>query len=882
LDIPLKTVEIAALLHDIGKFYQRTGLKHDDKYNNLTKDDYGYSGAHGKWSADFVKDIWGNEVEDLVLYHHNHNKSFDPKLTNYIIRKADHHSSSEREDLDGDERSDNVEKEPLISIFSSVKLDGKDGIDEHYIPLKKLSLLDDDYSDDFNQYFKKVVPADNKNVPLDYRSLWNSFVNEVNKLNNNGNLIKPNFNTIFYLLKKYTSSIPSAAYVSKADISLFDHSKTTAALATCRYLFSKEEDLHQTNHQKVYLAINGDISGIQKFIYKVSSPQDAQSGMSKRLRGRSLYLNLLNDSIASKLMKDLGLNPSNILFSGGGRFLLIAPNTKNTVERVQSLKNEINDYFIDKFNGELYLSIVYEKCSGNDLEDFGNITKRLNDKLNRDKKHKFIDRLDKLFKIENEVNYDKTCPVCGTPTKNDDGFCCECRVHEKLGGKVKNAKFMIKCFIKKSNKNKFDFHNDTLKIGYYFEGFKKTVDFIKTLENKMINDFEEVEIIKLNDTEFLDKEVIDSIKQIGSDYQDRISLSFNFLGNTVPKHSKTTLYFEHLAQISKGANKLGVVKMDVDNLGKIFTDGFKHFDKGGSISRISTLSSQLDMFFSGFINKIAENYRVFPEVCESCKDKLGKPIKLQVQNDEDGIQNSGMDNEYNFENSSSDEDKIFYVYREKEDKVCSECEKNSIPTIHINYSGGDDLLVFGPYDDIMEFSKEFRERFRQWTCENPSITLSAGINIVDTKFPIGKAAITSDEFLEASKSCGEDKDKVTIFNDVVRWEENGKCRGYYDLISFGQILEKYVEDDKISRSMIYTLLRLWQNTFSDSNELTTSSKEWRDGSMERMRKKKYIPQFKYKLRLIKERKVRDEIDKKGIKYMPWIKIPVSWASLRTR
>lgn len=601
--------------------------------------------------------------------------------------------------------------------------------------------------------------------------------------------------------------------------------------------------------------------------------------MSKRLRGRSLYLNLLNDAIASRLSKDLGLNQSNILFSGGGRFILIAPNTETTIEGIQSIKNKINDSFIDNFNGELHLSLVYEECSGNDLEGFGNITQKLNDKLTIDKKHKFLNHFDKLFKIEDKVNYDETCSVCGKPT--NDEICKDCRTHEKLGFKVANADFMIKCFIKKDSKNSFDFYYDTLKIGYSFKGFNETIDFIKNLEN---NDFEEVEIIKLNDTNFLDDEILDSFKQLKSDYQKKVSLGFNFLANTVPKHPKTTLYFEHLAQISKGANKLGIVKMDVDNLGKIFSGGFKHLEedsededgnpikiKGGTISRISTLSSQLDMFFSGFINKIAENYRVFPKVCEFCKDKVEK-IELKIQNDGDN----------NLESSSIDEQDNFFVYRVKEGELCPSCERNFIPTIHINYAGGDDLLVIGPYDTVMEFSKEFREKFRQWTCENPSITLSAGINIVDAKFPIGKAAAASDEFLEASKNCGKDKDKITVFNDVVKWEETGQCRGYYDLIEFGQTLENYVENENINRSMLYTLLRLWQSTFLGSDELVINSQGWNNDLHSRLQKKKYIPQFKYKLRLIKKNDIRNEIDKKGVKYMPWIKIPVSWASLRTR
>ena len=87
--------------------------------------------------------------------------------------------------------------------------------------------------------------------------------------------------------------MPSAAYVDHPDISLFDHLKTTSALATCLYYYSQENEFKFTDKEDAYLIVNGDISGIQKFIYKISSPQEAQKGMSKRLRGRSLYLNQL-------------------------------------------------------------------------------------------------------------------------------------------------------------------------------------------------------------------------------------------------------------------------------------------------------------------------------------------------------------------------------------------------------------------------------------------------------------------------------------------------------------------------------------------------------------------------------------------------------------
>ena len=229
---------------------------------------------------------------DLVLYHHNHTKSNYPDLCS-ILKKADHHSASEREDIDDTQE---VNKTPLISLFSKIVLEGNDKVDEQYIPLNKLSL--DDGS------FNNLKPAAKKdtmggwNLVPEYNRLWDEFNFEFELIQN-----KTDFNTLLALLKKYASTMPSAAYKSKSDISLYDHSKTTAALAVSRYLFNRDGDvkLTQKDDLNCYLAIEGDISGIQKFIFKISSPQEAQSGMSKRLRGRSLYLTLLCDAIATFL-----------------------------------------------------------------------------------------------------------------------------------------------------------------------------------------------------------------------------------------------------------------------------------------------------------------------------------------------------------------------------------------------------------------------------------------------------------------------------------------------------------------------------------------------------------------------------------------------------
>lgn len=820
MDSNLDLVKFASLLHDIGKFYQRmdnqgSGKKaYDSKYDKLSTSDYGDNGAHGKWSADFVSRFYDDEVENFVLYHHNPSKSMDNDLCS-IVQKADHHSSSERNES---ETEQNVLKSPLISIFSRIN-DSK----EYYIPLKELDIDDSIYP-------KEYKDMSGHTLQPDYKTLWAKFVKEFEKINQN------DFDTVLALMKKYTSTIPSAAYKSVSDVSLYDHAKTTAALATCRYLYSLEDKLLKTkDEQKVYLIINGDISGIQKFIYKISTPEDAQSGMSKRLRGRSLYLTLLSEAVTSRIIDDLNLNSSNIIFCGGGRFTVVAPNTDKVKKALNNIRNDLNNFFIEKFNAELYLSLVTEEVCGNDLTNFGEVIENLNTKINSDKKHKFAGNLDKVFEIEDKVNYDKLCPVCGNKLdKNTDSTCFECQDHEELGQKAANANYIIK-YSADFELDDSSFFVDFLKTGYIFK--KSNKDVLKIIKN---NPDVRFTVYKLNDTNFLN--LTDEIKS------DNVSFDFKFLGNNVPNIKGKPLYFQHLAQISKGANKLGILKMDVDNLGRIFSDGFKHLDKGASISKISSLSFYMDVFFSGVINTLVKKYRVYtsPEGLDDYKEILL---------DFDG--------------------EIKSVYKGKSDSL-----ENSTSTIYINYSGGDDLLVLGPYDDIINFANDFRCEFKKWTANNPSVNISAGITIVGAKFPIGKAADMAEEFLESSKNCG--RDKITVFNEVLAWDTKELEKGFDEIFEFANKLESYTEDKKVSKGFVYSLLRIWQSKFNRKKQRLSSNEDWNDDIHNRLSSKAFVPIFKYKLRLISDKDTRNDIDKKGIKLMPWIKTPVSWVSLRLR
>ncbi|MBK6329265.1 MAG: hypothetical protein IPF62_01630 [Bacteroidetes bacterium] len=78
---------------------------------------------------------------------------------------------------------------------------------------------------------------------------------------------------------------------------------------------------------------------------------------------------------------------------------------------------------------------------------------------------------------------------------------------------------------------------------------------------------------------------------------------------------------DHLTN-QDSVEKLGVLRMDIDNLGQLFMHGFDA--KGSSFSKLATLSALLDQFFSGYLNTIKrkEPYRQHINIVYSGGDDL--------------------------------------------------------------------------------------------------------------------------------------------------------------------------------------------------------------------------------------------------------------------
>ncbi|MBE9593555.1 MAG: type III-A CRISPR-associated protein Cas10/Csm1, partial [Proteobacteria bacterium] len=126
-------------------------------------------------------------------------------------------------------------------------------------------------------------------LKADYAGLWGDFVEEVDGIKGITDF-DAYFNTLYHLLQKYTWCVPSAVWKSKPDVSLFDHLKTTCAIAACLYNADVEyldnliggiekswrkEDLNEEEERALndgkFILIGGDVSGIQNFIYAITS-----------------------------------------------------------------------------------------------------------------------------------------------------------------------------------------------------------------------------------------------------------------------------------------------------------------------------------------------------------------------------------------------------------------------------------------------------------------------------------------------------------------------------------------------------------------------------------------------------------------------------------
>lgn len=160
----------------------------------------------------------------------------------------------------------------------------------------------------------------------------------------------------------------------------------------------------ENNKDKIF--VGGDISGIQKFIYNISSTKAAVS-----LKGRSAWLDKYLKDVYDKI---LAISPQmKEIYCGGGKFYLIAPCEDCVKENIEKIRKEQEEYLWQEHYGQLALNISITPYQ----EDFGANFTLANAEFAKQKNRKFEsllhDSYDDFFEVQKVGGTPKVCAITG-------------------------------------------------------------------------------------------------------------------------------------------------------------------------------------------------------------------------------------------------------------------------------------------------------------------------------------------------------------------------------------------------------------------------------------------------------------------------------------
>lgn len=854
---------LAGLLHDVGKFAQRAGERGSRTWDTQAQQDFKY--LHALLTADFIDKYVPPAIRIPIKNAASNHHVPDHRLAR-AVALADRLSAGERADLGSDERS--AQPRQLLKIFCDLsvpeEIDGHEQVLELdqpvYWPLEKLSLDD--------RIFFQTDALAEAQTWKEYERLWQDFTAEAAALREVYEKAGDNADLAMYLEnmllleQRYTWCMPSAYYKARPDISLYDHARMTAALA-CILENSRLSEAQlktlvehpEEGRQEVALLVGGDLSGMQDFLYTIS-----QRGATSALRGRSFYLQLLGEACMRYLLRALGLPITNLIYVGGGNFyLLVRPDDIPALQKAQA---HISRTLLAHHQGDLYLALAWQPLQARDFFN-GEISKRwreLGEALQRAKQRRFSELseedLGRLFQPRGHGgNEEKQCQVCGVEhpkvevdkkaagMENQEGVrkCPACASYETLGKDLRQAAYLVFELVEPVSAP------DQSAPGGYAETLRE-LGLVTTLVEKpqplskithgparlaLALADKHLAVLRPDAYSAIGRKFLTNVTPILSEDEAR---DFAYLPD-MPETGSVKPFHVLEAQ-AQGTPRLGVLRMDVDNLGRLFSDGL---GERATLSRIAALSSAFSLFFEGWVGVLAERRNAV---------RHGK--------------SSGR--------------------------------------LYAIYSGGDDLFFVGSWDEVVELGVEIRRDLGRYAAGHPGIHASAGIVLVDGKYPLAQAAQDAGEAEAQAKGHQwldstrreRSKDAVTFLGQALPWGQFGldACdqTGTHSAHALMHLLTK-----EIDKSTAMPLVRRLTNLHAryleareqrrkEGRELNSAGKvqalwgpwNWLSFySLSRMAR-----QRREESAAIKE--LRDQLQNDGFRSIEWAGLAARWAELILR
>lgn len=815
---------MAGFFHDIGKFADKDTLGISDQYFNDNAGLYlpfrggRYSHYHALYTASFIEQMrdilpaelnngaWGDgdAFINLAAGHHNPETPMQK-----IITVADRLTSGiDRHEFESAESQGiaikDYKKTRMLPLFEQLNQSSKQDAEEftYEYPLKRLSPS--------GIFPEKKTKIDTREAEAEYAELFDQFVRDLHSLRSRNENLRLWFEHFENLMMMYASCIP-AARVGRVvhDVSLYDHSRLTAAFAAALYVYHvSTESLNMASlsdeEEEKFLMVSGNFYGIQAFIF--SSHADTRKYRAKMLRGRSFYVSLLTEIAADRLCVELGIPHICVIFDAAGKFTVLGPNTEAARAGVEKVKEQVNDWLLQISFGEVTMGLSVIPAAQRDFlpDRFQELWDAMS-AASEEKKFQKIDLECHGGVVENYLDSFRNdlerplCPLCGKraaavevekkANENGVGAVCRiCRDQVFLGTRIvkDNEIFILK---EESGPERAGELMEPL-FGYYQLKFGRNgqLDLRGDPDIRRhwdISIFEEQRGPGNIGRKLLNRYVPRYKEEDNQDPRLRSSeiLEEMRTGEPKPFHviSLLSRNVQNDGRIS-GLDALGILKADVDNLGMLMACGLQK--KRFTISRLATLSRQLNYYFALYLPHLL------------------------------------MTNEQ-FKN------------------------------VYTVFAGGDDLFVIGPWNKIYDLSLHLHSTFGAYTCGNDDLHFSAGIVLKKPHTPLNALAESAELALETSKTAG--RDRFTMFSETVRWE-NVKT-----LEEIRLTLEDWFRKEWINKSMLYRL-----NGFITLAERERALREETRISIKEMSCLKWRALFSYAAGRNIAREIKDHDERKRI------------------
>ncbi len=755
MDLQKVQLVTGALLHDIGKVVLRAGLG-ESRQNHATLGAQQLAPLLQGWPARQM-------VLDCLRYHHARaleSAGLPPTHMAWLVCEADNIAAGADRRMrafEGEDGSGGAMFSPrkcLDSVFNLVRTERCNQDTSQEFPLV--------HGQDEEQRWLAPVSVPQTASQAEYARIWQGLTTALGALEW-GN--PAYLNSLYSILDGYLSYVPSSTDTHQvADISLFDHASLTAAVASCMWDWAAEQgqqdmqrlyakDAQAFRRQAVFLIVHADLSGIQEFLYTISS-----RGALKSLRGRSFYLELILEQMADEILAALELTRANLIYAGGGGFYLLVPNTRQAQDVLLQARDRFNQWLLDQFSIDLYLGLAWSPASAAQFmagatdfskppasrlssvqdpastQNTADVFRLVSAQLSKQKLQRYAgpgDDLSQVFTPIRPEQGDRECSVCGRssrlskrpanaaslaggPVSGPGGAAASLRMtsapasaapEDMPAGQEQNICLTCAGLQRLGQ----------LMIQDRGAAADQRIQFLVTPRPER-GDLQ-MPLPSLGETAWLTVKTTTQIRQILKQGPDRVTRIYakNYRSSGLEVATRLWVGDYNYCVINEGGavefqdfvtmrgdqgiGRIAVMRADVDNLGSLFAGGFRGNapDKATyeTLGRYATLSRSLSRFFKSHINHIAA------------------------------------------------------------------AEKRNIVLV---YAGGDDVFAVGAWDEMIEFALDLREKFSQFTGDK--LSFSAGIGFFRPDYPISRMAELTGE-LETMAKQGS-KDQLALFGLNIR------------------------------------------------------------------------------------------------------------------